>query len=178
MQIIDYSIVVLYLIGTLVLGIVLERKASGGIESYFLGDRNLPWWLLGVSGMAANTDLAGTMVISALIYSLGTHGFFIEIRGGIVLIMAFLMTFMGKWNRRAQVMTMSEWMKFRFGPGRQGNIALIVSAIATLMFSIGTMSYFAVAGGKFLGEFLGVNDRWASILLILFSIPYNLFIHR
>ena len=173
MQIIDYSIVALYLIGTLVLGIVLERKASGGIESYFLGDRNLPWWLLGVSGMAANTDLAGTMVISALIYSLGTHGFFIEIRGGIVLIMAFLMTFMGKWNRRAQVMTMAEWMKFRFGPGRQGNIARIVSAIATLMFSIGTMSYFAVAGGKFLGEFLGVNDRWASILLILFSLLYT-----
>jgi SSS family transporter len=173
MQSLDYAIVIAYLIGTLVLGIILERRASGGLEAYFLGDRNLPWWLLGVSGMAANTDLAGTMVISALIYSLGTHGFFIEIRGGIVLIMAFLMTFMGKWNRRAQVMTMAEWMRFRFGSGRQGNVARVVSAIATLIFSIGTMSYFAVAGGKFLGEFLGMSDRWASILLILFSLIYT-----
>ena len=58
--------------------------------------------MLGVSGMAANTDLAGTMVISALIYAVGPKGLFIEIRGGVVLIMAFLMAFMGKWNRRAQ----------------------------------------------------------------------------
>ncbi|NET53033.1 MAG: sodium:solute symporter, partial [Merismopedia sp. SIO2A8] len=105
----DYFIVVIYLISIVILGIVLQRKASEGIESYFLGNRNLPWWVLGASGMASNTDIAGTMLITALIYALGTKGFFIEIRGGIVLVMAFFMIFMGKWNRRAKVMTLSEW---------------------------------------------------------------------
>ncbi|PSF31181.1 sodium:solute symporter [Aphanothece hegewaldii CCALA 016] len=170
---IDDFIILLYLVAVMALSFILERKASTDLESYFLGGRSLPWWMLGASGMAANTDLAGTMVISALIYALGAKGFFIEIRGGVVLIMAFLMIFMGKWNRRAQVMTMAEWMQLRFGDGRQGKTARIISAIATIFFSIGTMSYFSVAGGKFLGQFLGMDDRLASILLVLLTLIYT-----
>ena len=170
---IDYFIVAIYLLAIIAFGIFLERKASAGIESYFLGNRNLPWWVLGASGMASNTDLAGTMVIAALIYALGTQGFFIEIRGGVVLIMAILMVFMGKWNRRAKVMTLAEWMRLRFGTGREGNTARIISAVANIIFSIGAMSYFAVAGGKFLGQFLTVDDRIASILLIGMALVYT-----
>lgn len=173
MEFIDYLVIVLYLIIILSLGIFLEKKASQDINSYFLGNRQMPWWLLGVSGMVSNTDLAGTMLISALIYSLGTKSLFIEIRGGLVLIMPFLMTFMGKWNRRAQVMTLAEWMELRFGNGRQGNIARVVSAIAMLIFSIATLSYFSLAGGKFLGQFLGMEDRYASICLIILALIYT-----
>ncbi|MDJ0692980.1 sodium:solute symporter family protein [Mastigocoleus sp. MO_188.B34] len=170
---IDYFIVAIYLLAIIAFGIFLEKKASTGIESYFLGNRNLPWWVLGASGMASNTDLAGTMVIAALIYALGTQGFFIEIRGGVVLIMAILMIFMGKWNRRAKVMTLAEWMRLRFGTGREGNTARIISAVANIIFSIGAMSYFSVAGGKFLGQFLTVDDRIASIILIGMALVYT-----
>jgi len=119
------------------------------LDAYLLGDRNLPWWALGASGMSSNTDIAGTMVITALIYSLGVKGFFIEIRGGIVLIMAFFMIFMGKWTRRAQVMTLAEWMRLRFGDGHEGRTARLISALANLVVSIWIISYFAVGGGKF-----------------------------
>ena len=173
MEKIDYIIVTIYLLFIVIFGFFIQRKASTGIESYFLGNRNLPWWILGASGMASNTDLAGTMLLTSLVYSLGTKGFFIEIRGGVVLIMAFLMTFMGKWNRRAQVMTIAEWMELRFGKNREGNIARIISAVANIIFAIGTMSYFAVGGGKFLGEFLGIDDRVAGILLILLALIYT-----
>ncbi|NET03836.1 MAG: sodium:solute symporter [Symploca sp. SIO2B6] len=169
----DYFIVVIYLISIVILGIVLQRKASEGIESYFLGNRNLPWWVLGASGMASNTDIAGTMLITALIYALGTKGFFIEIRGGIVLVMAFFMIFMGKWNRRAKVMTLAEWMQLRFGSGVQGNLARIISAIANLVISIWIISYFAVGGGKFFGELLAINDRFAAIFMILLAMGYT-----
>lgn len=170
---IDYCIILIYLVGIVIYGIALERKASQGIDAYFLGDRQLPWWVLGASGMASNIDLSGTMIISALIYALGTKGFFIEIRGGIVLIMPFLMTFMGKWNRRAQVMTMAEWMHFRFGNGKEGDIARVVSAVASLIFAIGSISYFAVGGGKFFGTLMGIDDRLASILIILLTTIYT-----
>jgi len=173
MAIIDYLIIILYLVIVIILGIILEKKASRNIDSYFLGDRKMPWWLLGVSGMVSNTDLAGTMLIAALVYSLGTKGFFIEIRGGLVLIMPFLMTFMGKWNRRAQVMTLAEWMEFRFGKGKEGKIARIISAVAMLIFSIASLSYFSVAGGKFLGQFLGMEDRYASICLAILALIYT-----
>ncbi|MDJ0592637.1 MAG: hypothetical protein QNJ72_22050 [Pleurocapsa sp. MO_226.B13] len=170
---IDYLIIIIYLIATVILGIFLERKAREGIDSYFLGNRNLPWWVLGASGMASNTDLAGTMLIVALIYAVGAKGFFIEIRGGVVLIMAIMMIFMGKWNRRAQVMTLAEWCVLRFGEEREGKIARIVSTVATLLLAVGEISYFAIAGGKFLGQFLGIDDRLAAIALIVFALIYT-----
>lgn len=173
MEIIDYIVIIIYLVFILVFGFFLQRKASTGIESYFLGNRNLPWWVLGASGMASNTDLAGTMILTALVYALGTKGFFIEIRGGIVLYLACLMTFIGKWNRRAQVMTVAEWMQLRFGMGREGNIARIISAVSNIIFAIASISYFAVGGGKFLGNFLGMDDRIAGILLILLALIYT-----
>ncbi len=173
MQILDYTIVIAYLLAIVGLGFFLQRKASEGLESYFLGDRNLPWWALGASGMASNTDIAGTMVIVALIYALGVKGFFIEIRGGIVLVMAFFMIFMGKWNRRSQIMTLAEWMRFRFGSGKAGNFARLISAVANLVISIWIISYFAVGGGKFFGEFLGIDDRYAAIFLIVLAMTYT-----
>ncbi|MGB3756721.1 MAG: sodium:solute symporter [Rivularia sp. (in: cyanobacteria)] len=173
LQLVDYLIIAIYLISIVIFGLYLERKASAGIDSYFLGNRSMSWWVLGASGMASNTDLAGTMIISALIYAVGAKGFFIEIRGGVVLIMAILMIFMGKWNRRAQVMTLAEWMWLRFGEGREGNTARIISAIANLMFAVGAMSYFTLAGGKFLGQFLGINDELASIALVSLALIYT-----
>src|SRR6056297_3401090 len=86
--------------------------------------------------MASNLDISGTMINTAFIYALGAMGFFVEIRGGIVLIMAFLMIFMGKWNRRAEVMTLAEWMKLRFGDGTEGKIARLIAAISVLVSSV------------------------------------------
>ena len=126
----------------------------------------MPWWALGASGMASNLDVSGTMIIAALIYALGVQGFFIEIRGGVVLILAFFMIFMGKWNRRADVMTTAEWMEFRFGKGEQGEAARILAAIAQLIFAIWAITYFIQGAGIFLSEILGISPDLAAILMI------------
>jgi len=89
MHIIDYIIICVYLLIIVLVGLYLQKKASGSIDSFFLGNRKLPWWALGASGMASNPDIGGTMIGVALVYALGTVGFFIEIRGGVVHIMAF-----------------------------------------------------------------------------------------
>ncbi|MDB2447230.1 sodium:solute symporter [bacterium] len=170
---IDLSVIGIYLLGILALGFFLQKKAGKSIDAYFLGNRKMPWWALGASGMASNTDIAGTMVITAMIYVMGLKGFFVEVRGGIVLVMAFFMIFMGKWTRRANVMTLAEWMKLRFGEGREGQIARFICAVANIVISIWIISFFAVGGGKFLGEFLGMNDQLASVLLIVLAMVYT-----
>lgn len=177
----DYIIVFFYLSAMVGVGIYFRKKASAGIDSYFLGDRQLPWWVLGASGMSSNLDISGTMINTALIYAFGTMGFFIEIRGGLVLIMAFLMIFMGKWNRRASVMTMAEWMEFRFGKGRDGKLARLFAALAILISTIWIITYFSVGAGKFIGEFLqfkyylGLSPEfWAASLMIVLATIYTI----
>jgi SSS family solute:Na+ symporter len=158
MAIIDYTIVIIYLGLIVIIGLMLQKRASSGIDSYFLGNRGLPWWALGASGMASNMDVSGTMINTAWVFALGTAGLFLEIRGGVTLIMAFLMIFMGKWNRRAQVMTMAEWMRFRFGAGKEGQTARIVTAVSVIVMTCAMITYFAVGSGKFVGTFLNIPD--------------------
>ena len=64
-------------------------------------------------------------------------------------------------------------MHLRFGVGREGNIARIVSAIAAIILTIGRISYFAIGGGKFLGEFIAVDARLASIFIIFLALIYT-----
>ncbi len=180
MTTLDYAIVVVYLVGMVFIGFYHQRKASKGIDSYFLADRGLPWWALGASGMAANLDVSGTMINTAFIFALGASGFFIEIRGGVTLILAFLMIFQGKWNRRALVMTLAEWMHFRFGKERQGDVARLIAAISIIIVTIAMITYFAIGSGKFIGEFLGIpafwglsSEFWAAMLMIVLSMIYT-----
>ena len=173
METIDIIIVVIYLTAIVIVGLLMQRKASEGIDSFFLGNRKLPWWVLGASGMASNTDIAGTMINTAFIYALGTKGFFIEIRGGVTLIMAFLMIFMGKWNRRSQVMTQAEWMHFRFGKDKEGDIARIIAAISSIIMTIAMVTYFVIGAGKFVGEFLGIEPIAASLVMVTLAMIYT-----
>jgi len=163
---IDYIIIIGYLLILIGIGIYLQHRASRSTDSFFLGDRGLPWWALGASGMASNLDVSGTMIIAALVYAMGVQGFFIEIRGGVVLILAFFMIFMGKWNRRAEVMTIAEWMEFRFGKNRQGEAARILAAVAQLIFAIWAISYFIQGAGIFLSQLLDISPDVAAILMI------------
>ncbi|HDR05596.1 MAG TPA: sodium:solute symporter [Candidatus Marinimicrobia bacterium] len=180
MTFIDYAIIVVYLVAMVVAGLWMQKKAKEGIDSYFLGNRKLPWWALGASGMSSNLDISGTMIIVALIYALGAKGFYIEIRGGVTLIMAFLMIFMGKWNRRANVMTMAEWMRIRFGEDNEGQLARFITAIVSIIGTIAMVTYFAIGGGKFLDEFLGIpafwgmsSEFWAATVLIAVAMIYT-----
>ncbi len=173
MTTLDFLIVGIYMLAIIVVGYFLQRKSTKDINSYFLGSNKLPWWVLGASGMAANVDISGTMINTALIYALGVAGFYIELRGGVVLILAFLMVFMGKWNRRSGVMTLAEWMYFRFGKNKQGDLARLISAIASLVLTIALISYFAIASGKFAGEFLNIDWRLAAAIMIAIAASYT-----
>ncbi|MFH1214673.1 MAG: sodium:solute symporter [Candidatus Neomarinimicrobiota bacterium] len=177
---IDFIILIIYLIGMIYIGFYFEKKASTGIDAYFLGNRSLPWWLLGSSGMSGNFDVTGTMINTAFIFAIGAAGFFIEFRGGVTLIMAFLLAFMGKWNRRARVMTIAEWMKFRFGEGRDGHFARIIGAISQLIFAVAMVTYFVIGSGKFFAEFFNIPpifgispDMIAAIGIIILTMGYT-----
>ena len=104
----DYSIIVTYLAVLLAFGVWLQKRAGASMEDYFLGGRKMPWWAMGMSGMAAWMDMTGTMIIVSFLYMIGPRGLYIEFRGGAVLVLAFLMLWVGKWHRRSGCITGAE----------------------------------------------------------------------
>lgn len=113
-------------------GVFMNKKASGSLEDYFLGGRRLPWWMLGFSGMAGWVNITGTMVIIAFLYMLGPRGLYIEIRGGLGLILVFMLLWTGKWHRRSQCLTSGEWMIFRFGEGAGAKLSRLATVAAAM----------------------------------------------
>ncbi|HEX7119254.1 MAG TPA: hypothetical protein VF212_10725, partial [Longimicrobiales bacterium] len=54
MSTIDWVVVAVYLVASLVLGLYLSRRGSRSMADFFVSGRSLPWWLAGTS-MAATT---------------------------------------------------------------------------------------------------------------------------
>jgi SSS family solute:Na+ symporter len=162
---VDYSIISVYFLCLIVLGFVLSKRASASLEDYFLGGRRLPWWALGISGMASHLDMTGTMLIVSFLYMLGPRGLFIEFRGGAVLIMAVILIWGGKWHHRSRCMTGAEWMIYRFGSGIGGDFARIVTALATITGIVAMLAYLMKGVGLFLSMFLPFSPmactRWS-----------------
>ncbi len=59
----DYAIIVSYMIFALCIGVIFSKKASKSTESYFLGNRSLPWWMIGIS-MAATSFASDTPLVT------------------------------------------------------------------------------------------------------------------
>ncbi|MEM0913505.1 MAG: hypothetical protein AAGK09_02735 [Planctomycetota bacterium] len=170
----DYTIIGLYLASLLTAGVWLSRLAARSADDYFLAGRKLPWWALGASGMSSNLDAAGTMTIIALIYLYGLHGFWIEMRGGVVLPIAVFLAFMGKWHQRSQVVTTGEWMRLRFGHDWQGVAARYTAAATYLVITVGMVVFFLAAAGKFLAVFLPFDEVTCAVAMAVIALVYTL----
>jgi len=174
MHFLDYSIIAAYLIILIGKSLFLAKKAAGGSEDYFLAGKKMPWWALGASGMSSNLDAAGTMTIIALIYTYGLHGFFIEMRGGVVLPIAVFLAFMGKWHQRSNVVTTGEWMHLRFGRGGPGKAARFTAALTYLVITVGMVVFFLAAAGKFLASFLPFDDTTCAVAMAVVALLYTM----
>jgi len=171
---VDYTVMAVYFAILVGLGFYLKRMASASLEDYFLGGKKLPWWALGVSGMASFLDITGTMIIVSFLYMLGPRGLFIEFRGGAVLVLAFAMIWVGKWHRRSNRMTGAEWQIYRFGTGPGGNAARIVTAVAAMAFPVGMLAYMIKGIGPFLATFLPWSPTTCALVMIAIAAIYTM----
>jgi Na+/proline symporter len=170
----DYVIIVVYSLILVLMGILLAKKAAGGLEDYFLGGRKLPWYFLGCSGMASWFDVTGTMVITSFLFMIGPKALFIGFRGDAVLILIFLLCFTGKWHRRSGVLTGAEWMQFRFGKGRDADAARLLTALVSILPVIGLIAYLMKGTGLFLSMFFPFPPEVCAGVLISIAVVYTM----
>ena len=63
----DYAIVALYLIGITLFGLCF-RKKQRTLRDYFLAGRDIPWWAIALSIVAAETSTLTIISIPGLAY--------------------------------------------------------------------------------------------------------------
>ena len=171
---VDYLVLILYFLVLVGFGLVLNKRASGSLEDYFLGGRTLPWYMLGFSGMASWVNITGSMVIIAFLYMLGPRGLYIELRGGVGLILVFMLIWTGKWHRRSRCLTTGEWMIFRFGTGAGAQCSRMLAVVAVLFWAIGINGLTIKGLGIFLSMFFPFSPAVCSLGFIVIVTFYTM----
>jgi len=169
----DYVIILGYLSLSIVMGLVMSRQAGASMDHYFLGGRRVPWYLLGVMGMATWFDLTGTMLITSFLYMLGPRGLFIEFRGGAVLILVFMLVYTGKWHRRSGCMTGPEWGIYRFGDNKVAQSMRLLGAVMSVITTVMMLSYLVRGASLFLGMFFPWPPFYTTLGLVLLTTLYT-----
>ncbi|MFN2126486.1 MAG: sodium:solute symporter family transporter [Anaerolineales bacterium] len=162
---IDLGIITLYLIFVALIGFWVQKRATQHLDGYYLAGRNVPWWMLGLSGCSSYIDIGGTMALVGAMFYLGLKSIWITHIFWGWLIICFYMAFQAKYIRRSGVMTFAEWNETRFGTDRDAEYARIAAATFLLVLMIFNLMFMAVGTGKFAEEFLPFG-RWQSALLV------------
>ncbi|MCF7790745.1 MAG: Na+:solute symporter [Victivallales bacterium] len=70
----DYSIIIAFFIISLIIGLLVTKRAGKNASSFFLGGRNMPWWLLGVSMVATTFSTDTPNLVSNIVRENGVAG--------------------------------------------------------------------------------------------------------
>jgi len=154
LSLIDVSIILLYLVTMVSIGWVLRKKARQNKESYLMGGKQLPWYMLGMSDASDMFDISGTMWMVALCFVYGMKSIWIPWLWP-VFNQVFMMMFLSKWLRRSNATTGAEWLASRFGTaGRGVRGSHNITVAFALLSCLGFLAYGFVGLGKFIEIFV------------------------
>jgi len=150
----DIGIIVLYLVSMVMIGWFLRKKARQNKESYLMGGKKLPWYMLGMSDASDMFDISGTMWMVALCFVYGLKSIWIPWLWP-VFNQVFNMMYLSKWLRRSNANTGAEWLATRFGligKGVRGSHIIVVAF--ALIGCLGFLAYGFIGLGKFIEIFV------------------------
>lgn len=154
LQFIDIAILVSYLATMVLIGFYMKNKARQDKESYLMGGKKLPWYMLGLSDASDMFDISGTMWMVALCFVYGFKSIWIPWLWP-VFNQIFMMMFLSKWLRRSNATTGAEWLKTRFGLAGKGvNSSHIIVIAFALISCLGFLAYGFIGLGKFIQVFV------------------------
>jgi len=164
---IDISIIVIYLVAVVLMGLWLRSRAGKGMDAYFLGGRSIPWYVLGVSNASSMFDIAGTMWLVSMLFVYGLKGTWLPWLWP-TFNQIFLMIYLAVWIRRSGVVTGAEWIGTRFGKGRGAELSRIAIVVFALISVVSFLIYAYQGVGRFAAAFLPWDwtpDTYAMVLM-------------
>jgi SSS family solute:Na+ symporter len=169
---IDWTIVAVYGLVTLVLGLWFTRRAGQSLEEYFVAGRSLPWWLAGTSIAATFFATDAPLATAALVRTRGVFGnwlWWYEAAGFL-----FLVFFYAKLWRRAEILTDAEFVELRYS-GRPATVLRGFSAIFNgVLRNAVVMGWVMLAMVKFTRVLLGWPPWLALVVCVGLALTYTI----
>ncbi len=170
-HLLDWSIIILFFIVFIIIGLISSKTSSKNSKEYFLSGRNMPWWLLGISMVATTFSADTPNLVANIVREKGVSGNWSW--------WAFLLTGMftvylySKLWRRSKVLTDLEFYEIRYS----GKEAIFLRAFRAIylgvFFNVMIMASVCLAGIKIGGILLGLTPFecifYSSLVTVLYS---------
>ncbi len=149
----DLTIIAAYMAAVTLIGVLLTRRAAASLDSYLLGGKSLPWYLLGLSNASGMFDISGTMWLVTIGFVYGLKSIWLPWLWP-TFNQVFLMVFLSAWLRRSNVRTGAQWIQTRFGSGTGASLSHAIVVVFAVVGALGFLAYGFIGLGKFVEIFL------------------------
>src|SRR4030095_12166585 len=167
LSIADWTVIVAYLLGIIGLG-VWFGKDNKNTRDYFLGSKDIPWWGIGLSIVAAETSALTIIGVPAMAFADKGNLFFIQLIIGYVLARIILAVVMVPHYLKGEIYSPYQLFADTCGPaGRRtaGGLFLISETLAA-----GVRVYVACIPVQLM---LGIQVLPALVLFVVLSCIYT-----
>ena len=168
----DWAIIGIFFIISLGIGIWASKKAGRNTKSYFLADRNMPWWLLGISMVATTFSTDTPNLVTDLVRQNGVSG---NWGWWSFLITGMLTVFIyAKLWHRSEVLTDIEFYELRYSGKAAAFLRGFRALYLGLIFNVLVMGSVSLAAIKF-GEIVLGLPGWFTLSIACFiTLIYSL----
>ncbi|MGH7972157.1 MAG: sodium:solute symporter family transporter, partial [Limisphaerales bacterium] len=170
----DWVVIVSYLLAVTGLGLWFG-KDQRNTRDYFLGSRNVPWWGIGLSIVAAETSAVTIIGVPSMAF--GGNLFFIQIILGYVIARIILAVVLVPHYFRGEIYSPYELFANTFGPAARrtaGGFFLVSETLAAgVRVYVASIPVKLVLGDKLLGIGTGDPILGAILLFVLLSLLYT-----
>src|SRR2546421_816417 len=170
----DWSVIILYLLGIIALG-VWFGKDQRNTRDYFLGSKNIPWWGIGLSIVAAETSALTIIGVPGLAY--GSDMSLLQMIIGYIIARIILAIVLVPHYFKAEIYSPYQLFANAFGPSARqtaGAFFLISETLAAgVRVYVASIPVKLMLGEQLLGFGTGRPILGAILLFVLLSLLYT-----
>ncbi|HEY6048345.1 MAG TPA: sodium/solute symporter, partial [Sphingomicrobium sp.] len=169
---IDIVVIVLYAIGIFTLAQFVAREKKGhekDTSDYFLASKNLPWWAIGASLIAANISAEQIVGMSGSGYAIGLAIASYEWMAAATLLIVgkyFLPIFLTN-----KIYTMPQFLEQRYGDA----LRVLMTVFWLALYVFVNLTSIIWLGSIAVNKVAGVDQTYALIALGVFALAYQLY---
>ena len=157
----DWTIIAIYSIAMIGLGLYFSRAATKSADGYLIGERSLPWWVIGFANVSTYSDSGGGWV---WLFFVGGFMYLNQIAWiAWPIWMPLVGVFWAKFWRRSGLVTTGELLEFRYS----GRAAAAFRGFYGIYACIGWATVFLGYGSAMLAEMLAPLLGWEPLDVIL-----------
>src|SRR5919106_1594663 len=171
LTVLDWTVIAVYFLFNLAIGLYYARRARGSTTEFFLSGRDAPWWLAGTSMVATTFAVDTPLLVAGLVVKNGIAGNWLWWN----MVMSGMLTvfFYARLWRRAGVMTDAEFAEIRYSGRPAAFLRGFRACYLALAINSIIIGWVTAAMAKIVGLTLGVGKWEATIALFVITGFYS-----